>query len=1054
MNTIIVKTHNANSTVDQVQVITKDGQPTVIAAADKVNYEFHDTAIGRAPNHIVTKRIKNDLHVSFEEDGQDSDLIIEGFYDSSDSALLGIAEDGEYYYYIPDTGETYDYVTQLAIGDTEGQALGGAQYVAAAGLPWWIPAAAGLGLIGLVAGSSRGKDNDDNDNTPVETAPVATNDSVTTLPGAPVTTNIITNDTDANNDPLTVKNFTVGGETYLPGNDATIPNVGTITVGTDGSLTFTPVPGYVGSVPPVDYTVTDSKGGEDTGTVTFTDVPNTPPVATNDSVTTLPGAPVTTNIITNDTDANNDPLTVKNFTVGGETYLPGNDATIPNVGTITVGTDGNLIFTPETNYAGPVPPVDYTVTDGKGGKDTGTVTFTDVPNAPVAEDDTAIGETGKSVIVDVVNNDNDDDGDLDPTTVRLIDPDTGNKVTNIEVTGEGTWKVDPVTGEVTFTPQSGFIGDPTPVEYVVSDKNGLESNQATIKVDYPPAIDDTVSMQEDSGTISGNVLTNDQLGLTVTGIQIGGTNYAVGTATVIAGVGTIQIDSNGEYSFTPVLDYSGEVPTITYTVSDSITTDTADLNIEVIAVADKPTAGNFAFDPPDLSLNIQTWSNVKNVNGQNLLANKGNGASEEILLSSIDYLRANLGSTVNNTGPDNTVINNTGSGLTTSLADATLPTFDAVYISGYVFLETGQTYEYSGSGDDSAAIVIGDDVSSLHVNWKGTSTSGNGEFSVTQSGFYSFQFYAHNAEGVGNYNFAVENSDGSVMKYYPNLTAIQDSLDNTSYILGDYDAGADGSNDTGFYPVNIGYQGASTATISLTGIVLETTDTDGSEYLSFNMSGLPAGAALSFKDGDSVAQSITVDANGIASYIPTDKDAGTALYTDFTLTVNSIADSLLDVSLTVTSTEKSNGDSSSSTLDFEVKVTDATGPRPFSNDDSLSMDDGTGVDTLVINTNIDFSNFDSTVYAGFEVIDMTGNGEQSLTNLSTSDVLDIINDTVMFDKGLIINGDNEDSVSLLGWNNSTSTVEQGGIDYNVYSFADNIGTPNLLIQDDIAVTII
>ena len=163
MNTIIVKTNDATQTIDQVQVVTKDGKPTIIKAVDKVNYEFHDTAIGRAPNHIITKRIKNDLHVSFEEEGQESDLIIEGFYDNADSALLGVAEDGDYYYYIPDTGETYDYVTQLEVGDVEGQALGGTQYVAAA-IPWWIPAAAGLGLVGIVASSNSSSKNSSSGN--------------------------------------------------------------------------------------------------------------------------------------------------------------------------------------------------------------------------------------------------------------------------------------------------------------------------------------------------------------------------------------------------------------------------------------------------------------------------------------------------------------------------------------------------------------------------------------------------------------------------------------------------------------------------------------------------------------------------------------------------------------------------------------------------------------------------------------------------------------------------------------------------------------------------
>jgi large repetitive protein len=86
---------------------------------------------------------------------------------------------------------------------------------------------------------------------------------------------------------------------------------------------------------------------------------------------------------------------------------------------------------------------------------------------------------------------------------------------------------------------------------------------------------------------------------------------------------------------------------------------------------------------------------------------------------------------------------------------------------------------------------------------------------------------------------------------------------------------------------------------------------------------------------------------------------------------------------------------------------------------------------------------------------MTGNGAQSLTNLSTSDVLDIINDTVMTDKDLIINGDSDDSVSLTatGWTNSGTTT-QDGINYNVYSFSDTNGNHDLLIQTDVNTTIL
>ncbi|WP_227669518.1 Calx-beta domain-containing protein [Psychrobacter sp. NG254] len=128
--------------------------------------------------------------------------------------------------------------------------------------------------------------------------------------------------------------------------------------------------------------------------------------------------------------------------------------------------------------------------------------------------------------------------------------------------------------------------------------------------------------------------------------------------------------------------------------------------------------------------------------------------------------------------------------------------------------------------------------------------------------------------------------------------------------------------------------------------------------------------------------------------------------------------------------------------------------------DDLIINGGDGSDTLLINvsgTTIDFGTFDATKFESIEVIDMTGNGAQSLTNLSTSDVLDIISDTVMTDKDLIIKGDggiNGDSVTLTNEWTSNGTTSQSGVSYNVYSFSDTNGTHDLLIQTDITTTIL
>lgn len=124
------------------------------------------------------------MHISFEDDAKESDLIIKDFYDYDKSALIGQAESGQYHYYVPDTGLTQDYVTELVIGDIEGQALGGQGYPA----PWWIGAEEGsrfgvmpwlvgiAGLAGIAAVVSgrddKGNDNNNNANASVQEKPL------------------------------------------------------------------------------------------------------------------------------------------------------------------------------------------------------------------------------------------------------------------------------------------------------------------------------------------------------------------------------------------------------------------------------------------------------------------------------------------------------------------------------------------------------------------------------------------------------------------------------------------------------------------------------------------------------------------------------------------------------------------------------------------------------------------------------------------------------------------------------------------------------------------
>jgi len=100
------------------------------------------------------------------------------------------------------------------------------------------------------------------------------------------------------------------------------------------------------------------------------------------------------------------------------------------------------------------------------------------------------------------------------------------------------------------------------------------------------AVNDSVTTLEEK-SISGNVLTNDSIPIgstaTVTSFSINGTAYQPGATAIIANVGTLTLAANGAYTFTPVLNYNGVVPTITYTMSDGGGySDNANLIIKVL----------------------------------------------------------------------------------------------------------------------------------------------------------------------------------------------------------------------------------------------------------------------------------------------------------------------------------------------------------------------------------------------------------------------------------------------------------------------------------------
>ncbi|MEO1152223.1 MAG: Ig-like domain-containing protein, partial [Pseudomonadota bacterium] len=345
-------------------------------------------------------------------------------------------------------------------------------------------------------------------------------------------------------------------------------------INADGSFTFDPAPNFNGNVPEVTYTVVDDNGGSDMATLNINiGALNDAPVAVDDgpftvtedmatSGTVLPGT------MGQDSDADGDTITVSEFTVTGlaGTFMAGDTATIPTVGTLVINANGTFTFTPAANYNGPVPTATYTITDGNGGSDSAMLSFNDVTpvnDAPVAVNDTASADEDMQASGDLtpgtMGQDNDVDGDtlfvsefvVNGMTVT-VDRMTGGSVTLTE----GTLTIN-ADGSFTFDPAPNFNGNVPEVTYTVVDDNG-GSDTATLNInigalnDAPVAVDDgPFTVTEDmatSGTVlpgtmgqdsdaDGDTITVSEF--TVTGLA--GTFMAGDTATIPT-VGTLVIN--------------------------------------------------------------------------------------------------------------------------------------------------------------------------------------------------------------------------------------------------------------------------------------------------------------------------------------------------------------------------------------------------------------------------------------------------------------------------------------------------------------------------------
>ena len=435
----------------------------------------------------------------------------------------------------------------------------------------------------------------------VNDAPVSNPDAQTVPINGSVSGNVLSNDTDVDNPVLTVQGFTIAGQPgpFVLGTPYTIPGVGEFTINTNGGYTFTPVPNFNGSIPGISFVVTDGPS-TDTGTLSLTMGSNTPPVAVDDSQAVTEDTPVSGNLLSNDTDINGNVLSVSAATIdtngdgNADALSLGTLTTITNaanvtIGTITVNTNGSYTFNPASNYNGPVPTLTYTVNDGLGGTDTGSLTLgpvTAVNDAPTVSNTNASGTEDAPINGSVSGN----DVDGNPLTYSLL----GVAPAGVVFNADGTFSVTPIAADQALdTGESRVVT----FQYIAND-GAVNSAPATITVtingvnDAPVATDNNYSTLEDSASIVLNPLVGDSDpdGTTPNLQSINGVTITNGTAQSIAVTGgTINISATGSISFTPASNFNGTI-TVPYVITDGQLTASANQYIQVIAVNDAPTA--------------------------------------------------------------------------------------------------------------------------------------------------------------------------------------------------------------------------------------------------------------------------------------------------------------------------------------------------------------------------------------------------------------------------------------------------------------------------------
>ncbi|MDD9893308.1 MAG: Ig-like domain-containing protein, partial [Gammaproteobacteria bacterium] len=340
---------------------------------------------------------------------------------------------------------------------------------------------------------------------------------------------VLANDSDADEHQLTITSITpISPE----GSQLTIEN---------GAVRVIPPSDFSGTIE-FDYTISDGFNPAATNVVLTVNPVNDAPNAVDDVAATPEDTPVNIDVLANDTDAENDPLTIVGDTLSASS------------GSVSIS-NNQLVFTPAANFNGTAT-INYEATDGNGGFGAATVTVTVNPvnDAPVVQD---------GIPDQTVNEEQFLNFTFSATAFSDADGDT---LTYSATDGPSA----PLPAWLTFDAANrNFSGTPDDADLpglsvvVTADDGNGESTDTIFNInvnpvnDRPVAQDDVATTDEDT-QVNIDVLANDSDAdgdpLTIQGDTLSATN------------GSVSI-SNDQLVFTPAADFNGTA-TINYEATD------------------------------------------------------------------------------------------------------------------------------------------------------------------------------------------------------------------------------------------------------------------------------------------------------------------------------------------------------------------------------------------------------------------------------------------------------------------------------------------------------